>query len=959
MLIVPLPVKSTPVFAITSALYNAWQQEKDKVLSLYRQTGGPEMNRRLSSIPAILAALCIFAFLQVAPARAGGAESPKPEKVVTIEGITEYRLPNGVRFLLFPDPASPTVTVNMTVQVGSRHEGYGETGMAHLLEHMLFKGCKGFPNPWKDLNNRTGGNFNGTTWLDRTNYYETMPANDDNLEFGIKLEASRLVSSFIKHEDLAKEFSVVRNEFERNENNPETILSQRMLAVAYEWHNYGKTTMGNRTDIERAPIHNLQAFYKKYYQPDNVVLTLAGKFDHNKALEYITNYFGSLKRPERILDKTYTEEPPQDGERTVILRRVGKVATAGVVYHIPASTGADFPALDVLSDVLVAAPSGRLYKALVEAKKATSVNGGISVTHDPGALEITATVGTGVTPEDVRDIMIDVLENFGKMPATKEEIERAKQRLKADFELALSKSKRVAISLSEWIGAGDWRLMFLHRDRVARVTPDDVDRVANTYLKQSNRTVGMYYPSTQVARAVILPAPSAAELVKNYKGGKAIAKGESFDPTPANIESHVKRLTLSGGLKVALLPKKTRGESVVGALTLRFGNQQSLAGYKTASEFLGSLMKRGTKKHNRLEIDDIVNKLGASLDGDSGTGTLTFSWQAKRSTLAAVLAVLGEIIREPSFPAKEFDILKRAEHQDLEKGLADPQALAIQYLRRHMHPYPKDDLRYQPTIEESLERLKNTSVDQVAKLYAEQLGGQNGEFVLVGDFDGDAAVEEVEKFLAGWKSEVPYQRIPKVTHTVKGTRKDINTPDKENAIYLAGETVPMSDTDPDFPALRIGNYVLGGSPTARLIDRLRQKDGISYGAGSQFQADPQDKYGALLIFAICNPKNLDKADKAALDVVGSTLKKGITETELVTAKKAYLQELKIKRSNDSGLASTLGAFLHIGRTFEFYDDLEKKVTALTVSDVNRAMADYLSIDRLVIVRAGDFSKKKK
>jgi zinc protease len=918
------------------------------------------MNRRLSTIPAIFAGFLALAPLQLASLPATAGESAKVQKVATIEGITEYRLENGVRFLLFPDPSAPTVTVNMTVLVGSRHEGYGETGMAHLLEHMLFKGSKNFPDGWKPLANR-GADFNGTTWMDRTNYYETLPASDDNLEFGIKYEADRLVNSFIRREDLQKEFSVVRSEFEMNENNPETILSQRMVAIAFEWHNYGKSTIGNRTDIERVPIDRLQAFYRKYYQPDNIVLTVAGKFDEKKAIEYITTYFGAIPRPKRVLDKTYTEEPPQDGERTVALRRVGKVAVVGLVYHVPAATSPDYPAVEVLSDILVTAPSGRLYKALVETKKATRVSGSLSVTHDPGFLEFAARVSDSSTPAEVRDIMINVLENFAKNPATREEVDRARQRARAEFDLTIAKSKRVAIYLSDWIGAGDWRLMFLHRDRIAKVEPSDVDRVARAYLRQSNRTLGIYHPTApdQVARAVIPEAPDAGALVKNYKGGKDLAKGEIFDPTPANIENRVKRLTLPSGLKVALLPKKTRGEAVVGGLTLRFGNQQSLGGYKTASSFLGSLMKRGTNKHTRLEMDDLLSKLGASLSASSTMGELSFSWQAKKASLPELLALLGEIIREPAFPKTEFEILKRANKQRLEKGLADPEALAFRYLMRQLHPHPKDDVRYQPTIEESLERLKGTTVEQVAKLYAEQLGGQNGEFVLVGDFDGDAAVKQMEGFLAGWKSDVPYQRIPDVALPVKGSRKDINTPDKENAVFVAGETLPVSNTDPVFPALRLGNYILGGSPTARLFDRLRQEEGLSYGAGSELDVSSQDKYGMLTIFAICNPQNLDRADQMALDVVARTLKKGVTEKELATAKKAYLQELKVRRASDSGLASTLGAFLHIGRTFEFYADLEKKVAALTVEDVNRAMADYLSVDRLVIVRAGDFSKKKK
>src|SRR5262245_27685230 len=206
--------------------------------------------------------LFLIAFLLAIPVK---ADEPFT-KVGTVEGITEYTMPNGLRVLLFPDPSRPKVTVNCTVFVGSRHEGYGETGMAHLLEHMLFKGTPTHPNVPRALRDH-GAEFNGSTWVDRTNYYETMPATDDNLEFGIRLEADRLINSYVKREDLISEMTVVRNEFEANENSPTSILSQRMMAVAYEWHNYGKTTIGNKSDIERVPIESLQVFYRKYYQP--------------------------------------------------------------------------------------------------------------------------------------------------------------------------------------------------------------------------------------------------------------------------------------------------------------------------------------------------------------------------------------------------------------------------------------------------------------------------------------------------------------------------------------------------------------------------------------------------------------------------------------------------------------------------------------------------------------------
>ena len=250
-----------------------------------------------------------------------------PEKVVTVEGVTEYKFPNGARAVLFPEPSRQSISVNMTVLVGSRHEGYGEAGMAHLLEHLVFKGTPTFPEVPKALRDH-GANFNGTTNVDRTNYFETLPSSDENLEFAIHLECDRLMNSYIKREDLMSEFTVVRNEFERGENSPQGVLSQRVQAVAYEWHNYGKSTIGNRSDIERVPINNLQDFYKKYYQPDNAVLILSGRFDEANAVAAIEKHFGALPRPTRKLQSTYTVEPTQDGERSVVLRRVGDVQLA-------------------------------------------------------------------------------------------------------------------------------------------------------------------------------------------------------------------------------------------------------------------------------------------------------------------------------------------------------------------------------------------------------------------------------------------------------------------------------------------------------------------------------------------------------------------------------------------------------------------------------------------------------
>jgi zinc protease len=904
-----------------------------------------------------------ISFIGANGARAQDLE--KPEKVATIEGITEYRYKNGLRFLSYPDPSSPAVTINMVVLVGSRHEGYGETGMAHLLEHMLFKGSKLYPTAEAlDKAMQAHGvdkkNYNATTWVDRTNYYARFPASDVNLEFGLKVEADMLQTAFIRREDLAKEMTVVRQEFENGENNPFSILNQRMMAAAYEWHNYGKSTIGNRSDIERVPIDKLHAFYKKYYRIDNVVLIVAGKFDEAKALAYVGKYYGSIKSPDTELEQTYTEEPAQDGERNVILRRTGEVPMVGLMYHIPAASHEDNPAAEILSMVLGETPSGRLFKALVEKnKKATSIDYGSSTWHDPGVIEIYAQVAENVRPEEVRDLMVAEVENTAKRPFTEEEVTRAVRKYLAFRERRLTKSTSTTLELAEWVGAGDWRLLFINRDRVAKLKAADINRVAAKYLNQSNRTVGMFIPSKEVARTPIPETPSIAKLVKNFKGGKAVVEGEVFDATPENIEKRVRRFTLSTGLKVAFFPKKTRGEIIIGSLNLRFGNEKSLLGKNAAAEFIGPMLTLGTKMRSREDIQDELDILRSSISASSDIGVLSVHWQTKRQYNVEFLKLLREVLREPTFPESEFQILVDDMKQGIQSDSLEPTKVASNTLARLLNPHPNTSIHYVPTFKEQLQRVAQLKRGEVEKVYREQIGGAVGELVILGDFEPDATLKQLENIFAEWKTSVPYQRIPTVlVEGIKGSRQTVNTPDKDAATFLAAMKFPMLDTDPDYSALTIGNEILGVSFTSRLWDRLRQKEGWCYGTGSSLSAGAKDKVAAFRIRATCNPDVIDKVDKGALEELSNIIKGGVTDAELKLAIKATLEQMKIERGDDASLVSELSSGLYLGRTFAFDVEFEKKISGLTVTDVNRALAAHLSPERLVIVRAGDFAKKK-
>jgi zinc protease len=902
-------------------------------------------------------ALCVLAAPAASLARAGDLPAGIT-KVVAVEGITEYRLNNGVRALLFPDSSTNKVTVNATVFVGSRHEGYGETGMAHLLEHMLFKGTpthRAIPKAMKDR----GADFNGTTWLDRTNYYEILEANDDNLEFALRLEADRLVHSFINRDDLVSEMTVVRNEFEMGENSPQQILRQRMLAAAYEWHNYGKNTIGNRADIERVPIEKLQAFYRKFYQPDNVMVIVAGNFQPEKALALLAKYFGPLPRPQRELDETYTEEPPQDGERQVVLRRVGSVGSVGAVYHVPAGADPDFAAVDVLGTLLDMEPSGPLYQALVQSKKAASVSSGAYNLRDPGYLEIVAKVDKEQKPEAVLAALVQALDRVRGEGVGAAEVERAKLKLKKAWNLQMTNSNRIGVALSEWAAMGDWRLFFLHRDRVAKVTTEDVNRVARKYLLPSNRTTGVFIPTPAPERADIPHVRDVAAMLKEYKGGQAVAEGDTFEPTVENIEKRVDRPVLSSGVKAALLPHKTRGGVVHARLVLHYGNADSLKGHTSATQFLGPLLIRGTKKHNRQELADELDRLQARLVPSGLLGELAFSIECKRENLPSVLALLKEVLREPSFPAEELEILKRQLRTQREAMRTEPIPLAQQALRRKMNPYPREDVRYAPTVEESIERLNAVTLDEVKQLYAGQLGGEHGEFVVVGDFEPAGVLKQMDDALKGWKAGVEYRRIERpAPKGLQGERLRIETPDKKNAVYLAGLVLPLRDTDPENAPLGMADFLFGGGAlSSRLADRVRQKEGLSYSVGSHYNADALDPAARFVIFAICNPANIGKVDRAVREELDKMRHDGVTAAELKEGKKAYLAMLKRQRSGDADLADLLQQELHAGRTLAYYADLEKKVQTLTAEEVASAFRKAIDPKALVIVEAGDFKKK--
>ena len=877
------------------------------------------------------------------------------DKITEVEGITEYRLDNGLKVLLFPDPTKETVTVNVTYHVGSKHENYGETGMAHLLEHLVFKGTPKHKDIPAELSSH-GARPNGTTWTDRTNYFETFAATPENINWALDMEADRMVNSFIAKKDLDSEMTVVRNEFERGENSPFRITLQRMMAGAFEWHNYGKSTIGAKADLENVPIDRLKAFYKKYYQPDNATLIVAGKFKNEDMLKLVEKYFAPIPKPDRTIRPLYTAEPAQDGERAVTVRRVGDMQLVGAMYHLPAGSHEDFAAANVLSEILGANSTGRLHKSMVEKKLASRAFGFNFQWQEPGVAIYMAQVDKDGNIADSAEALLSTVESVVSTPITDEEVERAKRNLLKNIELSFNSSESVALELSEWLGMGDWRLLFLNRDRLEKVTTEQVQKVAEHYLVQNNRTLGKFIPTKTAERVEIPQVASVAEMVEGYKGRKAVAQGEAFDPSPDNIDNRTK-IYKRGNVKIALLPKKTRGESVVVRINGYMGDLDSLMNKKMIGNLTGSMLMRGNERLNREQLKDEFDKLKTSASIGGRANAFYANLRTTKPNLTEALNLAAETLKTPAFDADEFSQLVSTREVDLEQSLQDPQSIAFREYSRRQNPVSASHPSYVGTAQEDLDLLKTMSLDQLKAFHKAFYGAAEMQISIVGDFEEKDVLKQLESLFTKWETKQDFKRIGQPFAKLAVKDQTFNTPDKENAVFVASIALPLGENSKDAPALELGNYILGGGfLNSRLATRLRQKDGLSYGAGSFIDMSSKDDRTSMGAYAICAPQNLDKVEVGFKEEIARLLKDGFTDKEIEEAKSGLLQEAKVSRSQDNELASELRYNLYLGRNMQFDEKFEQGIAALTAEDVHKVMKKYIKLEDFSIIKAGDLSK---
>lgn len=875
-----------------------------------------------------------------------------------LEGISEFRLGNGLKVLLFPDQSKALTLVNITYLVGSKHESYGESGMAHLLEHLVFKGTPTHPDMTKEFTAR-GMRWNGTTSHERTNYYEQFSANPEHLRFALSLEADRMVNSFIAKKDIDREMTVVRNEFERAENNPTQVLRQRLNAAAFTSHNYGKSTIGVRSDIENVNIERLQAFYKLHYQPDNAVLLIAGNFDQAQAPSWVAELFGPIPKPTRVLPTLYTVEPTQDGEREVTLRRVGDVKVWAVAYRAPSALHPDAAALRLLTTILSRNPAGPLYRALVETKKATQL-----APYSAGGVD-GAVLGFMMVADKAADMttlgteMLNRVEGRTPITVTHEDVDRVRLELTESFDKSMQSPIGVGLALSEAIAAGDWRTLFTSREALLAVTLADLDRVKSMYFKPGNRTVARFMPEDKPERVEIPSPPSVASLVAAYKPRAQVDAGEAFAATPEALEARTVRNVSDPAFKYTELRKQNRGNAVTVTINLRWGELSEQIKQQALS-MVGPLLWEGESTRAKQERQDALTKLKSRVSLSGGGQGASISIASDREHIIEALRLTLPKLRDAKFSATALERLKKQALTMLEARAREPQTVlnnvAIPY-KNKAFGLAAGEPRYRRTLAEEIALLNAVTFDAVVNAYRANWGASDVMVSVVGSApDGVAA--ELTRLLQGWTSNAPaYVRYVSQYQPMPGTTLTVETPDKANALVDIDQFLPLNSNDLDATALRLAVQMFGGNALDnRLAARIRKQDGLSYGISANVTIPEHGNRAYLGIQGSYAPINRDRVVAAIKEEIERALKDGFTAEELERSKANLLQARQQNRNSDSAIAATLMSQLANGETFADSAKRDAQIAALTLAQVNDALRKYIKPELWLIGLAGDFAK---
>ncbi len=878
--------------------------------------------------------------------------------------VLETTLDNGLTVLIQEVHTAPVASFMVWYRVGSRNETAGITGVSHLLEHMMFKGTPTYgKGEISKLLQKNGASFNAGTSLDYTVYFEVLAS--DRLELAMKIEADRMVNATIPDEEHRLEMTVVRSELERNEDNPHRALYLESMAQAFKAHPYHWPTIGWRTDVEQIRTSQIRDYYKSHYMPNNATVVVVGDIDAEATLAMVKRWFGSIPRGVEPPAVT-TVEPPQMGERRFKIRKPGDTKYLLVAWRNPEVTHADTYALDVLGIILGHGKTSRLYQALVEKKLAADVDASNDTGRDPLLFNAQATAAPGVELDRLEAALLAEVNRLQTEPVTKQELERAKKQVEASFVYSKDSIRSLAQQLGYFNTVASWRYLDTYVERVRAVNADDLRRVARTWLNENSRTVGWYdaMPEPRASSGSGTPAQAAGAAgpsrgVDHYRsedaGLPALPGGPpaSFEPAAVPDQGASATASAAGSGAAAVRGAAPFRTVLPNGLTLivrrnpanptislqglvRAGGIFDPPGKAGLSGFTASMLDQGTKRRTALQIAEAIEGAGAHLSFDGGSETVTISATMLSADLATVLDVTSDALQHPAFPAGQIEKIRAERLTDWQIAENNTASVAARRANRLLypegHPYHLHPMGTDTT-------LRAITREDMAAFHARHYGPNQTILVLVGDVEPKRAAEMVQAAFGTWARLDPAPRfeVPKASEPKEALelRVPMKGKSQTDVVYAAPG---IARTAPDYDAAMIMNYVLGGgSLSSRLMNSLRDEQGLVYGVYSNLAAGIGA--GPISIRAGTNPANAERAIASILEQVRRMTDEGPTEAEMEDARDYLTGVFPVRLETNAGVASQLlGAEVYgLGLDYiERYSSIVRGVTREAAAAAARA-----------------------
>jgi zinc protease len=877
------------------------------------------------------------------------------QKIDALGGIESYELTsNGLQILLMPNQQLPVAAVMVTYNVGGRDEVAGTTGATHILEHMMFKGTTNFSGDsgYSKTMERIGARSNATTYYDRTNYYAVLPS--ENVNLAIQLEADRMRNLQIQEADLASEMTVVRNEYERGENNPVRTLIKEIYATAFMAHPYGHPVIGWRSDIENSTTEKLRRFYDTYYWPENTTLSVIGGFDRAETLKAIVKHYGALPRPPQPIPTVQTLEPEQLGERRLKIARAGEVGVLALAHKVPEGKHEDWAALRLIEQILGANQTGRLYRALDDNGKASHTFSFAPQLRDPSLFFLGAYLTADSTHVATEALILQEIDNLIASGVSEAELKRAKSVIEAQTVYDRDGPFAIASAINECIALGDWSQYITLPQAIQKVDAAEIQRVAKKYLQPKARTTGYFIAQKKPLKTVNgLPQP-------NYFRNPAmqISEPESTPPTvdkespttPSNLvqfSPHIQESQIGPIRLIAVDMPIDKVVSFVGSFAA--GNAQNPKDNPLLAGLTAQMLDQGTEKNDRFVLAESLDTLGATIKFDSSNHSLSFSGKFLRESAGFVIDLLAEQLRQPSFDAQAFEALKQRTYSNILRATHDPDYRADTALNRAL--YPVDHPNFEPDIEQQLKALEATTAEDLREFHDRVYGPQSMTLVFAGDIDFEQLCAAVATAFNDWSGGTGYLKAGDVPEATAPTATSISILDKTSVSVRLGHYTGLQRTDPEYIPFALGNYILGGSFHSRLMSEVRVKKGLTYSIRSGHSGDILTP-GNWSLSASFSPELLEEGKSVTQSVLQDWIHHGVTAQEVEAAVTTLKGKYLVGLATTTAVAGQVHSFVQRGYPAEYIDVYPQKLDTLTPAAVNSSIRSHFNIETLSTVEAG-------